>query len=229
MILGLLLLEAGVTAALGAILGLVLLYGGLWLARPAIDAAFGLWLPIAALGLREGLTLAIVIAAATLISLFPALRGLPFVAGRWYDRADMRPMPHLSRRHLLALSTAAAVLPRAVSAVTAREIEWLDLLPRGVPYPEIIAEGEMDIEADTWVPVYDEHARLFNNRPRGRVHSHAGLCHSIGIGRPRREGIPAGALCGRLRARAAAAGKTSWSMSRRARPGPTTISGLPSG
>ena len=76
-------------------------------------------------------------------------------------------MPPLSRRHLLALSAAAAALPRTAAAVTAREIEWLDLLPRGVPYPEIIAEGEMDIVADTWVPVYDEHARLFNTDLEG--------------------------------------------------------------
>ena len=73
-ILGLLLVEAAVSAAVGAILGLALLYGVLWLARPAIDAAFGLWLPIAAPGPRELLTLAIVIGAAMLVSLVPALR-----------------------------------------------------------------------------------------------------------------------------------------------------------
>ena len=73
-VLGLLLTEAAVSAAAGALLGLALLYGALWLARPAIDAAFGLWLPIAAPGLREALTLAIVIGAAMLVSLAPALR-----------------------------------------------------------------------------------------------------------------------------------------------------------
>jgi len=73
-ILGLLLTEAGVTAAIGAALGLGLLYATIFIARPLIDAAFGLWLPIEAPGLREFATLAIVIAAAMFVSLIPALR-----------------------------------------------------------------------------------------------------------------------------------------------------------
>ncbi|QFT98551.1 FtsX-like permease family protein [Roseovarius sp. THAF8] len=73
-ILGLLVLEAALMAALGALLGLALLYGGLALTQPVVDSAFGLWLPIAPPNGRELATLAGVIVAAALVSLFPALR-----------------------------------------------------------------------------------------------------------------------------------------------------------
>lgn len=73
-ILGLLVLEAVLMAALGAVLGMVLLYGALAVARPLIDAAFGLWLPLEAPGRREILFLFGVVGAAALASLLPALR-----------------------------------------------------------------------------------------------------------------------------------------------------------
>ena len=73
-ILGLLVLEAVLMAALGALLGMALLYGALVLARPLIDAAFGLWLPLEPPGLRELWGLLAVIGAAALASLLPALR-----------------------------------------------------------------------------------------------------------------------------------------------------------
>lgn len=73
-ILGLLVLEAALMAALGALLGVALLYAGLALAQPVVDSAFGLWLPIAPPTGRELATLAGVIVAAALVSLFPAIR-----------------------------------------------------------------------------------------------------------------------------------------------------------
>lgn len=73
-ILGLLVLEAALMAAVGAVLGFALLYAGLALARPYIDAAFGLWLPLEAPSLRELGVLAVVTGAAALVSLLPALR-----------------------------------------------------------------------------------------------------------------------------------------------------------
>ncbi len=73
-ILALLMTEAGLTAGLGALLGLCLLYAVLLIARPVIDAAYGLWLPLTAPGLRELATLGIVIGSALLVSLFPAIR-----------------------------------------------------------------------------------------------------------------------------------------------------------
>jgi putative ABC transport system permease protein len=73
-ILGLLVLEAALMAAIGAALGVLLLYGILLLAQPIVDAAYGLWLPLAPPTGRELATLAAVIAAAALASLLPALR-----------------------------------------------------------------------------------------------------------------------------------------------------------
>ncbi|WP_226778908.1 ABC transporter permease [Oceaniglobus trochenteri] len=73
-ILGLLVLEAMLMAAAGATLGLALLYAGLSVARPLVDTAFGIWLPIEPPAMRELLVLAGVIGAAVLASLLPALR-----------------------------------------------------------------------------------------------------------------------------------------------------------
>ncbi|WP_412563209.1 ABC transporter permease [Thalassobius sp. MITS945101] len=73
-ILGLLVLEATLTAALGSFLGLVMLYTGLWVAQPLVDSAFGLYLPIDAPAQREVLTLLAVVFAGAIVSLLPALR-----------------------------------------------------------------------------------------------------------------------------------------------------------
>ncbi|WP_424926791.1 ABC transporter permease [Amaricoccus tamworthensis] len=73
-ILGLLVLEAMLIAAAGAVLGFVLLYLGLVAARPWVDAAFGLWLPIEAPTVRELWTLLAVVGVAALAGLLPALR-----------------------------------------------------------------------------------------------------------------------------------------------------------
>ncbi|MFT5067533.1 MAG: putative ABC transport system permease protein [Reinekea sp.] len=73
-ILGLLILEAILTAAAGAVLGLGLLYIGLLIAQPIIDSAFGLFLPIDPLALRELFVLFVVIAAGAIVSIVPASR-----------------------------------------------------------------------------------------------------------------------------------------------------------
>jgi len=73
-ILGLLVLEAALMAAVGAALGMALLYAGLAVAQPLVDTAFGLWLPIVAPTLREVAVLGGVIVAAGAASLLPALR-----------------------------------------------------------------------------------------------------------------------------------------------------------
>ena len=73
-ILGLLVLEAILTAATGAILGLALLYAGLFVAQPVIDSAFGLFLPIDAPAMREIVVLLTVIVAGAIVSIIPALR-----------------------------------------------------------------------------------------------------------------------------------------------------------
>lgn len=73
-ILSLLVLEAALMAALGAMLGLVLLYLGLWIAQPMIDSAFGLWIPIESPSIREVWVLLGVVLAGVIVSMVPAIR-----------------------------------------------------------------------------------------------------------------------------------------------------------
>ena len=73
-VLGLLVLEAALMAAIGAILGLALLYVGLFIGQPLIDSAFGLWLPIETPTMREVWVLLGVVAASAIVSMVPALR-----------------------------------------------------------------------------------------------------------------------------------------------------------
>ncbi len=73
-ILALLVIEAMLMAAVGAALGLGLLYIGLIVGQPWVDAAFGIWLPIEPPTLRDLWVLGIVIGAAALASLLPAIR-----------------------------------------------------------------------------------------------------------------------------------------------------------
>lgn len=73
-ILGMLVFEAMVMAAAGALIGVALLYLGLVIAQPIVDGAFGLWLPIVAPGLREGQVVLAVVAAGAIVSLVPAIR-----------------------------------------------------------------------------------------------------------------------------------------------------------
>lgn len=68
----------------------------------------------------------------------------------------------LSRRTVLTLSAAAALVPRAALAVTYRQITWDDLIPQGVPYGEIIGPGQIDEANDTWNPEYDDNAQKVN-------------------------------------------------------------------
>lgn len=73
-ILLMLMLEAVLMALIAAAAGAAILYTGLWIARPYVDAAFGLYLPIDAPTVEEGYFLLAVIAAAALVSLAPAAR-----------------------------------------------------------------------------------------------------------------------------------------------------------
>ena len=84
-VLGLLVLEAALMAAIGAILGLALLYVGLFIGQPLIDSAFGLWLPIEAPTMREVWVLLSVVAASAIVSTVPALRAYRMSACGWYD------------------------------------------------------------------------------------------------------------------------------------------------
>lgn len=69
----------------------------------------------------------------------------------------------LSRRQLITAAAALAALPRAGMAASPRVIGWEDLIPPGVPYAEIIGEGEMDAVNDSWLPQFDENATRLND------------------------------------------------------------------
>ena len=73
-IMGLLVLEAVLTAAVGALLGVALLYAALVVAQPMIDSAFGLWLPIEPPSMRELWVLLGVVIAGAIVSMVPAAR-----------------------------------------------------------------------------------------------------------------------------------------------------------
>ena len=54
-------------------------------------------------------------------------------------------------------------------AETPLEIGWEDLIPPGVPYSEIIAEGELDELNDTWNPIFDANATKLNEALNGAL------------------------------------------------------------
>lgn len=76
--------------------------------------------------------------------------------------------PVLARRSVLALGASALFFP-ATARAAVRDIGWEDLIPPGVPYSEIIGEGEMDEENDIWNPIFDENATVLNETLDGAV------------------------------------------------------------
>lgn len=58
----------------GAALGVLLLYLGLGVMQPWLDSAYGLFIPITVLSVRDLLILCAVVVAAAVVSLLPALR-----------------------------------------------------------------------------------------------------------------------------------------------------------
>ena len=73
-ILSMLVLEAMVMAAVGSLVGVMLLYIGLFIAQPVLDSAFGLWLSIDAPTIQEFWVIIGVVCAGAIVSLVPALR-----------------------------------------------------------------------------------------------------------------------------------------------------------
>ncbi len=63
---------------------------------------------------------------------------------------------------MITAAAAGAVLPKSAFANAAREITWDDLIPPGLPYSEIIGEGEMDEQNDNWRPIFDSNATKLN-------------------------------------------------------------------
>src|SRR5262245_22894457 len=62
-VIGLLMIEAGVLTLLGVLLGVALLYLGLYIARPIIDARYGLYLPVTTLSPGALVMLALIVGA----------------------------------------------------------------------------------------------------------------------------------------------------------------------
>lgn len=75
----------------------------------------------------------------------------------------------LNRRSALALASAALALPSQALARTFKNVAWDDLIPPGVPYSQIIGEGEIDLINDTWNPVYDLNATRLNQNLDGAL------------------------------------------------------------
>ena len=81
----------------------------------------------------------------------------------------------LSRRQLITTAAAFSALPQTVFANTPTEITWDDLIPPGVPYSEIIGEGEIDELNDVWRPIFDENATKLNTSLNGSYIKIAGF------------------------------------------------------
>lgn len=88
----------------------------------------------------------------------------------------------LNRRSALMLFSGALATPKTALAATPREITWDDLLPAGVPYSEIIGEGELDEVNDTWNPIYDENATKLNESLDGSYIKMPGFIIPFDIG-----------------------------------------------
>lgn len=76
-------------------------------------------------------------------------------------------MTRITRRDFVGLGVGLMACPRIVLAASAREITWDDLIPPGVPYAEIIGEGEINEATDTWRPIYDTNATKLNESLNG--------------------------------------------------------------
>ncbi len=75
----------------------------------------------------------------------------------------------LNRRSALLGLSASAVAPPFAFASTPLQLEWDDLIPPGVPYSEIIGEGEVDEVNDLWNPIYDANAVKLNETLDGAL------------------------------------------------------------
>ncbi|WP_108814141.1 DUF3299 domain-containing protein [Loktanella sp. Alg231-35] len=78
-----------------------------------------------------------------------------------------QPPTLINRRMLLGAAGAAAIVPHAATAEAPLRVTWDMLIPPGVPYSEIIGEGEMDELNDIWNPIYDSNATKLNQALAG--------------------------------------------------------------
>lgn len=73
----------------------------------------------------------------------------------------------MNRRTTMLFLSALVAAPKAAFAASPREIMWDDLIPPGVPYSQIIGEGELDEANDTWNPIYDANGVKLNQALNG--------------------------------------------------------------
>ncbi|QFT45511.1 hypothetical protein FIU97_02885 [Roseivivax sp. THAF40] len=59
------------------------------------------------------------------------------------------------------------MFPHGAAAKSPERVTWDMLIPPGVPYAEIIGEGELDEINDTWNPIYDSNATRLNEALSG--------------------------------------------------------------
>jgi hypothetical protein len=83
---------------------------------------------------------------------------------------------------MMAAGLASAGLARPAFASAPLEIGWSDLIPPGVPYAEIIGEGDLDEVNDTWAPIFDENATKLNEALDGKLIRMPGFILPIELG-----------------------------------------------
>lgn len=74
----------------------------------------------------------------------------------------------LTRRMTLQLMAAGSLAPAKAFAAEPVELMWEDLIPPGIPYSEIIGEGDIDYLNDTWNPIYDANGVKLNEALDGQ-------------------------------------------------------------
>ena len=79
-------------------------------------------------------------------------------------------MTHNFSRRAVGLTVLAALaMPKSALSAQARTITWDDLIPPGVDYAQIIGEGQLDWNNDTWLPEFDENATKLNEELNGAL------------------------------------------------------------
>lgn len=59
---------------------------------------------------------------------------------------------------------------------------WEDLIPPGVPYSEIIGEGDLDEVNDTWAPIFDANGTKLNEALNGAYIKMPGFILPLEVG-----------------------------------------------
>ena len=77
-------------------------------------------------------------------------------------------MTPMTRRQFALTAASGLLLPATARANTWQEITWDDLVPPGVPYSEVIGEGEVDEANDVWKPIFDENGVKLNDSLDGK-------------------------------------------------------------